>query len=133
MRRAARPFEPPAFVLLTNAELRDDRAVALDVLRADVVEETTTAADELQKATAAVVVLRVRLEVLGEVGDPLAEERDLHLGRPAVGLVSLELLDDLSLAVRKKSHWERAFADVYRAMERRYVRHGDNGAEYECG
>ncbi len=43
------------------------------------------------------VVLLVGLEVLGEVGDALAEEGDLHLGRAGVALVGGELADDRGL------------------------------------
>src|SRR5690349_7833507 len=52
--------------LLTNAELVDDRAVALDVHLLEVVEEAAATSDEFQEAAAGVVVLRVRLEVLGK-------------------------------------------------------------------
>ena len=73
--------------LLTDAELVDDRAIAIEVGLLEVVEEPTAAADELEQSAAAVMVLRVGPEVLGQVGDAVREERDLHLRRPGVTLV----------------------------------------------
>jgi hypothetical protein len=42
-----------------------------------VIQEPTTLADELEQAAARVVVVRVRLEMVGKVIDPFAEDRDL--------------------------------------------------------
>ena len=56
-RRAARSVGR----LATQAELGDDRPVALDVVVADVVEQAAAAADQHQQATPAVVVLLVDL------------------------------------------------------------------------
>src|SRR5690349_11004671 len=58
-----------------EAELGDQLAVALDVDAAEVVEHATPTADEHQQAAAAVVILGVHLEVLGEVLDAIGEER----------------------------------------------------------
>ena len=82
------------WLLPANPELCDDRAVALDVDLLEVVQQATALADELEKATAGVVVLLVDLEVLGEVADALREQRDLNLGRAGVGLAALVLGDD---------------------------------------
>src|SRR5436305_3303634 len=43
------------------------------------------------------MVLGVHLEVLGEIGDALRQERDLHLGRPGVARRPGEFLYDLCL------------------------------------
>ena len=73
--------------LLAQAEALDQALVAFLVLPLDVVEEVPAVADELEKATARVVVLLVFLEVLGEVRDALGHQRDLDLGGPGVLLV----------------------------------------------
>src|SRR6185436_17562286 len=83
--------------LLTNAELVDDRAVALHVHLLEVVEEAAAPSDELQKAAAGVVVLRVRLEVLGEVGNSVREECDLHFWRSGIGVMHPILVDETRL------------------------------------
>src|SRR3989441_944565 len=62
------------------------------------------AKDQHQQAPARVVILRMRLEVLGEPIDALGQERDLHLRGPRVPLVSLELLDQALLADEGKRH-----------------------------
>ena len=61
--------------------------------------------DELQKTPTGVVVFRVRLEVLREVADALAEERDLNLGGAGVAVVGCELADELGLLLGLKRHF----------------------------
>src|SRR5204863_967310 len=70
----------------------------------EVVEERAALADHLEQAAAAVMVLVIALEVLGEVRDPLGEERDLDLGRAGVGLVLPVLRDRLGLAYGGNGH-----------------------------
>src|SRR6478752_1750084 len=84
----------------TEAEALDDRAVALDLGLLQVVQQTTALADEQQQTTTAVVVVLVLLEVLREVADAVAEQRDLHLGRAGVALGRGVLGDDLLLGLR---------------------------------
>src|SRR3970282_709407 len=43
------------------------------------------------------VVLLVEREVLGQIPDPAAEQRDLHLGRPRILLVQAVVADDFTL------------------------------------
>src|SRR4029453_2539094 len=45
------------------------------------------------------VVFRMRLEVLGEIADALAQERDLHFGGSGVALMGSVAADDFGLAV----------------------------------
>jgi hypothetical protein len=65
--------------LLSNPEPLDQIRVAVRVLPLEVVEETPALADELQQATARMMILGVGLEMFGQVVDPLAEEGDLNL------------------------------------------------------
>ena len=62
------------------------------------------------------MVLCVDLEVLGEVVDPLAEERDLNFGRPRVTVVYLVCSNDPGLTFPAQCHWrllhERPRRDV---------------------
>jgi hypothetical protein len=64
----------------------------------------TCGCNELQEPTAGVVILRVRLEVLGEIGDALAEERDLDFRGPGVLRVGLVRTDDVGLAILRECH-----------------------------
>ena len=61
-----------------------DDVRALDL---EVIEKPAPAADELEKTAAAVMVLRVRLEMLGEVGNSVREKRDLHFRRTGIAVV----------------------------------------------
>eukprot|EP01035_Chromulina_nebulosa_P055675 gene55675-76309_t len=71
-------------VLLAKAELRDDGGIALAVLVTEVIEQATTLVDEHQQTAARMVVLRVGLEMFGEVADALGEDRDLYFGRTRI-------------------------------------------------
>jgi hypothetical protein len=84
-------------VLLADPEALDHLGVAVRVLALETVEETAALAYELEEAPARVVVLRVRLEVLGEVADSLAEERDLDLGGSGIAFVGLVRADNFGL------------------------------------
>src|SRR5690606_29602408 len=70
-----------------QTEPLDEAAVAVDVHLLQVAEESATLADEEQEPPAGVVVVLVGLEVLGEVLDPLGQQRDLDLGGTGVALV----------------------------------------------
>src|SRR4051812_27078141 len=73
--------------LSAQAEPGDDLSVPLDVVLADVIEQPPAATDELHQSPPGVMIALVLLEVLGEVGDALRENRDLDLGRAGIGLV----------------------------------------------
>ena len=57
--------------LLSEVQLCDDRAVTLDVNLLEIAEKISSVADHLLQASAAVEVLGVGLEVLGQVSDSL--------------------------------------------------------------
>src|SRR4051794_23379347 len=84
----------------TQAEALHDGAVTLDVGLLEIVQEPPALADEQQQATTAVVVVLVLLEVLGQVGDAVREQRDLHLRGAGVALGGGVLGDDLLLGLR---------------------------------
>src|SRR5205823_792746 len=67
----------PPVLLSPDAQLRDQRSITLDVVAAQVVQQTTPLADQEQEASARVMVLLVRLQVLRELLDALREDRDL--------------------------------------------------------
>src|SRR3954470_10046123 len=90
--------------LLTQAERAHDFAIALDIGALQVIEKPTTLSHELQQAAARVVVLLVHLEVLGQVLDALAEQRNLNLGRTRVSLVRAELGDRRRLGLWSEGH-----------------------------
>src|ERR1051325_10161079 len=86
-----------AFGLPPQAELLDQVSVALEVTLLQVLQEAATPADELEQASARMVVFRVSSEMLGELVDASREERDLHVGRAGVLLAAPVLADDVLL------------------------------------
>lgn len=70
--------------LLTNSELLNERAIALDVLLGKIVEKAATLTYHLQKSALTVMVLCVLLEVWRERVDVLRQESDLDLGPTGV-------------------------------------------------
>ena len=83
-----------------EAELADQRAVPLEVLLLQIVQEPAAAADEHQEPAARVMVVLVLAQVLGQMVDSRGEHRDLHLGGARVARGLAELLDDLALFLR---------------------------------
>src|SRR6266851_1759503 len=90
--------------LLPDVQALDQIGVALRVLRLEVVEQPASAADQHQQATARVMIFRVGLEVLGEVVDALAENRNLYFGRTGVRVVCLVGANQFGLAVFGQRH-----------------------------
>jgi hypothetical protein len=86
--------------LLADAELRDDFAVAVRIALFEVVEEAAALADQHQKTAAGAVVLLVGLEVLCQLANALAEERNLDLGASGVRVVRTKLVNDVCLLYR---------------------------------
>ena len=80
--------------LLTDTQLSDQGTVTVDVLLLQVGQQITTAADHLEQAAAAVVVMLVGLEVLGQVVDTSGQQSNLDLRRTGVTLVDGCLGDD---------------------------------------
>src|SRR6185437_14180906 len=92
-------FRCARVTLFADTEPLDQLCVAIGVFPLEIIEEPAALADQLQEATARVVVFRVRLEMFGEVADALAEERDLHFRGSGVALMGCVAADDFGLAV----------------------------------
>ena len=92
---ASRKPEPAATSrLLPDTEALDQLGVAIRILAFQVVQQAPPLTDQLEKAAARVMIFRVGLEMLGEVIDALAEERDLYLGGSGIGCVGFVGSDD---------------------------------------
>src|SRR5579884_1438326 len=92
------------FVSFAKAELRNQIGVALLVLATEIVEERPALVDQHQKSATGVIVLRMALEMLGQVVDALREDRDLDLGRTGVALALGMFLDQRLLALGGNRH-----------------------------
>jgi hypothetical protein len=51
-----------------------------------------------------VVILAMGLQMFGQIADPLAQDRDLHLGGPTILLMAAIRLNDLSFPLRRQWH-----------------------------
>ena len=89
----------PMIALSSQAQLANDRAVTLDIVVLQIVEEVSSVTDHLLKTAAAVEVVLVSLQVLGKRCDSVGQKRDLHLGRTGVSFVGCVLLDNALLFV----------------------------------
>src|ERR1043166_6840973 len=103
-RRARRRRNEEGGSLLADPQPLDEALVTLEIAPLQVVEKPAPLPHELQQATTGVVVLAMHLEVLGQVHDAIAEERDLHLGRTGVGPVLAVCLHDLRCAPLDACH-----------------------------
>src|SRR5436190_23423372 len=93
------PDRPFVFIggLLAQAELVDERRVALRILVLQVRQQALAGVDHLQQAAAAMMVLQVGLEVRRELVDAGGEEGHLHFRRAGVVGAARVGLDDLGL------------------------------------
>ena len=77
--------------LMPESKLLDERSVRLQVTSLEIRQQAAPGTHHLEQAAAAVMVLQMGTEVLGEGVDPLGQERHLHLGRAGVGGMRLVL------------------------------------------
>ena len=79
--------------LVTETQLLNELAIRLDVGAPQIVQQSAALAYHLQEATAAVMVLAMRAEVIREIVDALGQYRDLDLRRTGIALMRPVLLD----------------------------------------
>src|SRR6185312_12795116 len=68
---------------------------ALHIDLGDVLEQPAPPADQQQQPTPRVVVVLVHLQVLGQIGDPLGQQRDLGLRGAGVGVMQAVLAQNV--------------------------------------
>jgi hypothetical protein len=76
--------------LLADTKLCDHVAIAIGIMRLQVVQQAAALAYEHQEATARCMVLLVSFEVLGQFANPLTQNRDLDFGGTGVRIVGAE-------------------------------------------
>jgi hypothetical protein len=82
-----------ALRLFSYSKLLDDVAVPIDVVPLQVIQKAPTLADHLEQTAAGMVVFLMKLKVLGEIPDLLAEDRYLHLRGTCVCRMQLVISD----------------------------------------
>ena len=88
------------FRLLADAQLADYVAVAVRVVRLQVVQQAAALADEHQKAAPRGVILLVSLEMLSQLANAHTQDRNLDFRRAGVGIVGAEALNQVSFGCR---------------------------------
>ena len=91
--------------LLADAETADEFRVAIRVLALEVIEQPTAPADEHEQPSTRVMILRVGLEMVCEVGDALGEQRHLHFGGSGITLDTLVFRNDVSFLLYGDWHF----------------------------
>jgi len=91
-------------ILFSDAKLLDQIAIGVDILLLEVIQKAPSLANELQQAPAGMMILLVRLEMLGQMIDPGAQQGNLHLRRAGVIGVVCVLGDNFLLLFRLRCH-----------------------------
>ena len=86
--------------LLADAQLADNVAVAVRVMRLQVVEQAAALADEHQETAPRGVILLVSLEVLSQLANARTQNRNLDFRRTGVGIVGTEALNQVGFRCR---------------------------------
>ena len=79
-----------------DAERVGDLQIFGAVLTGEIAEQLLAQTHHRQQSATGAVILRVRLQVFGQLADPAAEQRDLHFRRTGVAFLAGKLVDDLS-------------------------------------
>jgi hypothetical protein len=80
--------------LLADTEFGNDGLVALGIVFLEVVEQATPLADQHEKAAARAVVFLVRLEVLRQLANALAEQSDLDFRASGIARMRAVLVNE---------------------------------------
>jgi len=75
---------------MTQLQLLGDGLVTFRVRGVEIIQQTAALAYHHQQPAARAVVFFVRLQMLGQMVDPLRQQRNLHVRRPCVLGVQLE-------------------------------------------
>ena len=80
--------------LLAQAQLVNNRLVTFGIVSLEVVEQAATLADQHEKTAARTMVLLVRFEVIRQLANTLAQQRDLDFGAARISGVGAVLVDE---------------------------------------
>ena len=84
-------------ILVAQFQFLRDRLVTAQVRGLQVIEQAAALADHHQQPAARAVVLLVGLKMLGQMVDPLRQQRNLHICGTRVFVVRLKLFNRLCL------------------------------------
>jgi hypothetical protein len=84
----------PFALLFADAELGNNGFIPFRVVLLQIVKQATTPAHHHEKSAARAVVFLVRLEVIRQLTNALAEQRDLNFGAASIGSVRAIRVND---------------------------------------
>ena len=87
-----------------DAQALNQRLVAFRTAASQVVQQPSATCNHLQKASARMMVLGVHCPMLRQIGNPPAQDRNLHLWRAGVRLVNPELRNYFSFCFTRQWH-----------------------------
>src|SRR6202035_1571981 len=90
--------------LAPDAKAFDQRLIPRLVLRLDVVEELPALRHKLEQTAARVIIFHMRLEMLGQIHDPLGQDRDLDLRRAGIARLQSIVFQQRLFALRRNRH-----------------------------
>ena len=93
-RKEGGDFDVPGQQLLADAEFRNHGFIPLGIVFLEVVQQATPLADQHEKAAARAVVFLVRLEVLRQLPNAFADQRDLDFRAPGVRSMRTVLVNE---------------------------------------
>jgi hypothetical protein len=87
----------PEAPLFTHSQPFDHGTVSIYIFGFQVIEQPAPFADHFQQSPAGMVILCMGFEMIGEVVDPLAQNRNLHLRRARIRTMLTVGIDYLTL------------------------------------
>src|SRR5207244_11506817 len=92
---------PP--LLLSDSELCNHLAIAIDLIHSEVIEQTPALTDDLQQPAPGPMIFFVRFEVLSQVVNAFAQQSDLNFRGPCICIMASVRVDDGSLVVLRQT------------------------------
>jgi hypothetical protein len=80
-------------VLFPETQTLDYISVAFHIIFFDIIQQSSSLADQLQQTAPGMVIFLVRLEMLGQIFDPRAQQGNLYFGRTGILLVKPVVFD----------------------------------------
>ena len=87
----------PPQKLVAQLQFLRDRLIAGQINGLQIIEQAAALADHQKQATARAVIFLIRLQMAGQMVDPLGQQRDLDIGRTGVLRVRLKCFNRLCL------------------------------------
>jgi len=100
---------PPLFLLATKSKTLNDLLVPRLFRRPQIFQQAATTTNQLQQASAGMMILLVCLEMIRQVRDALGEKSDLNLWRTRVTFMGGVCLHQFSLSFSGHGHFLVSF------------------------